>query len=475
MTEFILNDQLVRTECPAGLPLLDFIRCEAGLSGTKCGCREGDCGACTVMEGVWKEGIVRYHTIVSCLTPLESVHGKHIVTIEGIAGKELHPIQQAIIDQSATQCGFCTPGIVMSLVSASLSGCTIDPGKIKDAIGGNICRCTGYKSIEKAAKIITGLCADEENQDIISLMVERNYLPHWFLSIPGRIAQIAKPEKSLTEENLIIGGGTDLMVQQAEKVLDSGLTFTGDAGLKGIDIRDGECILGSALTLTGIMHSDALLTYFPDLEKCFRLISSEQIRNMGTLGGNLVNASPIADLAILFLALDASLVISDWPGNSRTIPLGSFFLGYKRLDLRNNEYVKELKFRLPGKNDHFNFEKVSKREHLDIASVNSAVLISVKDDTITNIHLSAGGVAPVPKFLMAACNFLKGKPITVEYLRTANQVMQGEISPISDIRGSADYKRLLLRQLLFSHFYVLFPREFDMELLIKSCTVDEKL
>jgi xanthine dehydrogenase small subunit len=349
----------------------------------------------------------------------------------------------------------------MSLVSASLSP---DPRKRTDipgAISGNICRCTGYKSIEKTSVVLHELAALTNGCDPVLKMVEAGFLPEWFLSIPGRLYKISNPDNLVKGEGLAIGGGTDLMVQQPEKIYDGKLHFTGRAESGGIE-SDGEtCTIGAGDTITNLMQSQILHSLLPDFEKKLRLVSSEQIRNMGTLGGNLVNASPIADLAIIFLAFDSTLHMCDHSGNKRAIPLKDFYLDYKILDRKENEVIRSLSFRIPGKNERFNFEKVSKREHLDIASVNSAICVQLEGNMVTSIRLSAGGVAPVPKFLAETCRFITGRELSPEMLMAANRVMQDEISPISDIRGSAEYKRLLVRQLLFAHFLELFPGKLD--------------
>ena len=177
MITFILNNKLIKTENHQGTTLLDFIRYEMNLPGTKIGCREGDCGACTVLEGTIKDDKVKYKSIVSCLTPLGNAHGKHIVTIEGINMKELSPVQNALVDHAGTQCGFCTPGFVMSLTGHSLSEETSDKEKVIASISGNICRCTGYKSIEKAAESISQLLKIKDINDPVKWLVENKHLP----------------------------------------------------------------------------------------------------------------------------------------------------------------------------------------------------------------------------------------------------------------------------------------------------------
>jgi len=191
-------------------------------------------------------------------------------------------------------------------------------------------------------------------------------------------------------------------------------------------------------------------------------VSSEQIRNMASFGGNLVNASPIGDMTIFFLALNSDITISNENGNERIIPLKSFYQGYKTYDLKDGELLKKISFKLPTEISYFNFEKVCKRTHLDIASVNSAIHISIENNSISEAHVSIGGVAAIPKYLHETSKFLRGKSLTSSTIIEANEVLQNEISPISDVRGSSEYKRLLGRQLFFAHFTELFPKQFTL-------------
>jgi xanthine dehydrogenase small subunit len=457
MITFVLNDQLVSSDKPSGTSLLDFIRYEMDLFGTKIGCREGDCGACTVLEGTLENGKVKYKSIVSCLTPLRNVIGKHIVTIEGINMEHLSPVQVSLVDNNATQCGFCTPGFVMSLTSHSLSKEKSTKQKAIASISGNICRCTGYKSIEKAAYHISDILKDKSIGDPVKWLVAKKFLPGYFLTIPERLAEIKKNEYRPGRNNINIAGGTDLMVQQAEKLAETNInSFQDKKDLKDIIIENGRCIIGASTTTTEIEQSSEILKVIPEITSYFKLIASEPVRNMGTIAGNIVNASPIGDLTILFLALNAVLTI-DSSKNTRMVPLKDFFLGYKKLSLKKNEFIKNIEFMSPSKPILFNFEKVSKRTHLDIASVNSAIQIIMADNKVKECYLSAGGVSPIPLFLTKTSDFLKGKTITSEIILQANTIIQGEISPISDVRGSQEYKRLLLRQLFFAHFLKLFP------------------
>ncbi len=470
MITFILNNQLIQTEEPAGMVLLDFIRYKMHLMGTKAGCREGDCGACTVLEGYLENGEVRYKSIVSCLTPLGNVQGKHIVTIEGLQKDKMSPVQQAMVDNAATQCGFCTPGFVMSLTAHSLSPEKSTPEKVVHAISGNICRCTGYNSIKHAAGDIAAVLAKKDKKDPLDWLIKEAFLPEYFRSIADRLKKI-KVKKTEDKVGKTVGGGTDLFVQQADALAVANLYFLKEdkaqADAYTIGIEKDICRIGGAVTASEIMHHPVLQHYFPKMKEYFKLISSEPIRNMATVAGNIVNASPIADLVIFFLALNAEIHMQSASGTKRNIPLRKFYTGYNQFVLRPDEKIISLSFRLPEK-AAFNFEKVSKRQHLDIASVNSAMLLQLNGDTVETIYLSAGGVYAWPFYAEKTVEFIRGKKLSPELVFEATEVLLSEIAPISDIRGSKEYKSLLLRQLFLTHFVEMFPQQFTPEVLFSK-------
>jgi len=465
MISFILNNKTIQTDHHPGSTLLDFIRYKENLPGTKIGCREGDCGACTVLEGSLSENQVKYKSIVSCLTPLGNAHGKHIVTIEGLSLEDLSPIQKAMVDHSATQCGFCTPGFVTSLTGHAMSDKKSSYDKAIASISGNICRCTGYKSIERAAQDISELIKNKDIQNPITWMVNNNFLPEYFLTIKDRLLEI-KSFESNKNSSIYIGGGTDLMVQKPEEIAEDNIHFIyHDKDLKQIITDKDRIYIGSACSASDIMNSPIIEEYFPGLKSHFRLISSEPIRNMGTIAGNFVNASPIGDLSIYFLALDANIIIKN-SKTTREIPLRNFFLDYKKLDLKKEEYINSVSISMPKTGYKFNFEKVSKRTYLDIASVNTAIYIEMEKDVLKKCYLSAGGIGPIPKYLNETSVYLTGKKVTNGVIIKANEIMQKEITPISDVRGSKEYKRLLLRQLMFAHFIKLCPESISLNELI---------
>lgn len=467
MIEFILNNQVIKTSAGTGITLLDFIRNFQKLKGTKIGCREGDCGACTILVGDLVSNRIVYQSITSCISPLGNAAGKHIVTVEGInLPKELNTVQKAMVDNFATQCGFCTPGFVVSMTGFALEN--NNNMTCNDAISGNICRCTGYKSIEKAGFEIEEKLLQKDNNREIEWLIKEGFIPNYFETIPEKLKQLKAQQSQIkSSKGVKVANGTDIYVRHADKLADEVVELlAGKNELKGILFSEGVCTLGANTTVTDIANSTELQSVFPNLKKFMKLISSEPIRNMGTLGGNFVNASPIGDMSIFFLALNSTLTIQKEDGTERHIPFQEFHKKYKVFDLKDDEIIKALSFKILEAGDSFNFEKVSKRTHLDIASVNAAGRVSVKNNIITNAHFAVGGAAEIPKYVFKTSEYLVGKVINAETVKNAEAVLQSEISPISDVRGTSEYKRLLARQLFFAHFIELFPSEIELNKLI---------
>ncbi len=465
MIQFILNDQLIQTDAPPGTALLDFIRKDQQLKGAKLVCKEGECGACSVMVGKLEKGTVFYQSMTSCITPLVNAHGKHIVSIEGFNMEELTPVQQAMVDSYGTQCGFCTPGFVVSLSGYLLSNKTLTKEGIIAAIDGNICRCTGYKSIERAA----GLVLEKVKKDLpvvdIEGLVKSKFIPAYFMDISSRLKDL----EQATPQNgnaIRLGGGTDLYVQKPVEMYESDHVAVYDnSAMNQIEIADGFCSFGAAVTMGDLYRSELFNQALPDSDYIFKLLSSTQIRNMATIGGNLVNASPIGDFTILLLALDSEITLEK-NGNGRSVSLKEFYKGYKKMDMQEGEVLTKIKFKIPGAKNHFHFEKVSQRKYFDIASVNLAGNLTIEEDKITTAHMAVGGVGPVPMYLQKTCSFLEGKKLAEDTIDSAIEVLNNEITPISDARGSADYKRLLARQLFIAQFLEVNPGLFNLKKLI---------
>lgn len=466
MTRFIFNRDEVAVPLPAGTVTLDFVRGHRNLPGTKEGCREGDCGACMVLLGEALDGAMCYRSVHSCLLPLASLAGRHVVTIEGLNLDRLNPIQQAFVTEGAAQCGFCTPGFIVSFLGFLLSSPSWNRRTAEDALAGNLCRCTGHVAIRRA---IAGVCAELPEQPPAELgerlqqLVARRWLPRYFLDIPGRLRRIAASPAS-ADGGMAVAGGTDLFVQRADELADAPLLLLSRRDdLRGLRVEDGRCVIGAATSWAELEDSPAFNTALPGVAEHFGLFASRPVRHRATVGGNIVNASPIGDLTILLLALDAELALADGTAR-RKVRLRDFFHGYKQLDKRPAELVTEVSFAVPPPDAVLGFEKVARRRHLDIASVNSAMLAVREHGRLSAIHLSAGGVGPVPLYLSGASACLIGKPPTAANLRAALAAAAAEISPISDVRGTAAYKRALLRHLLIAHFLKLAP-ELEEDLL----------
>jgi xanthine dehydrogenase small subunit len=456
---FICNNQEINTEIHPATTLLDFLRKNLFLTGTKEGCREGDCGACTVMVGELSGNEIKYKTVNSCLLPIGSVIGKHVVSIEGLNVEGLSPVQLAMVEEGSTQCGFCTPGFVISLSAYFLSNKDYIPDEAIESLDGNICRCTGHIALKRAAIRSVEFFNKHKGESLVS----SGLLPSYFSEIPARLKKLKSKIKSNGDgektNQYRIGGGTDLFVQKWEDLYKSDVSFLNNNGLdEKIYVSGNECFVSASVTVTDIMNSEILLKYFPDIKNYFSLFGSLPIRNRATLGGNIVNASPIADMTSFFLALNSKLLLIS--GNTISSSLGSkpkgrevllkdFFLGYKTLDKKPEEIIQQVSFGLPSGNSLFSYEKVSRRTYLDIASVNTSM-----------------SVAPIPLYLAKARAFLMNNKIDSKLIAEAARIAVSETSPITDARGSVQYKKLLLRQLLFAHFLKLFPTKVNYEELV---------
>jgi xanthine dehydrogenase small subunit len=294
-----------------------------------------------------------------------------------------------------------------------------------------------------------------QSAEPIAFVSEQKILPAWFTTIKQRLYSLRTELNGQLHTETVnewVGGGTDLYVQKHDTMKDATIRFLlDDHQLKGITQQGNRCTIGAAATVTDICESPVMQQYFPRLADYMKLVSSTPIRNIATVGGNLINASPIGDLTIFLLALDARLVFNNGEQH-RELPLRQLYKGYKTLDKQPDEHLESISFELPGNDTAFNFEKVSKRTNLDIASVNSAICVTMQGDIIQEVRIAAGGVAPVPKLIENTNAFLKGKLVNETTIDDAIAIAQTDITPISDARGTADYKRLLLGQLIKAHF-----------------------
>lgn len=487
---FILNDQTVTASCHPGLLALDYVRQREHLTGTKEGCKEGDCGACTVLLGELIGNEVHYRPMTSCLMPMGQLGGKHLVTIEGLNMDELSPVQAAMVDTGGTQCGYCTPGFIVAMTAGLMDErLPLDREGLLYAISGNLCRCTGYRSIKEAGQQVFDQLGPQINGgNRVAELCRLGALPDYFLDIPQRLSKLAeqaaaKPNgvngaadhsangNGSSQQNATpptryrIAGGTDLYVQRGEEIPD-GVVDLLDISVerRGARLEGGMIVMTALTTFEDLNNDPIFVEAVPDIRAYNDLIASWPVRTRSTLGGNICNASPIADMTSLLLALDAELQL-EGGDRPRIVALRDFYLGYKKLAKEPDEIVAEIRFPKPAPHERVNWEKVSKRVVLDIATINAGAKLGVEAGRITSASLSLGGVAAIPLYLREASTFLVGKPLVADVVAEALNLAQTEFDPISDVRGSAEYKRLLARQLLMAHFTKLFPETFSLETL----------
>ncbi len=475
-----------------GTPALDVIRGELALTSTKEGCREGDCGACAVLVGEHVGNSVRYRAVPSCLLPVGALRGKHLLTLEGLVEETedgLTPVMRAFLDENASQCGFCTPGFIIALTSWLAESQVPDLAGALRAIDGNLCRCTGYGAIRRAAAKLVARFKDLPLEPTARLkaLVEAQVLPPSVLKfLAESIGQESAPRRQNSETisllgddvtpQTVVGGGTDYYVRNPESEEGFSPLLTQILPelrqIRYVDDRgDGWLEIGAAVTVRDFFASPGVRREVPGIERFETMFASTLIRNLATIGGNIVNASPVADITSMLLALGAQLVIvpekeaENDSAARRLCPLEQFFLGYKTLDLAPGEILKAI--RIPALDDpssrRFSFEKASKRKNLDIAAVNTAISFHIEGGRCKGVRVSLGGVAPIPLLSTEAMRVLEGAFCDVldrrelaELARKAALAAASSVSPISDVRGSAEYRRRATHQLILAHFVRLF-------------------
>jgi xanthine dehydrogenase small subunit len=476
---FILNEKEVCANVPPGLLALDYVREQQQLTGTKSGCKEGDCGACTVLVGdLDPSGELRYQPMTSCLLPMGELRGKHLVTIEGLNMEQLSPVQHAMVECGGTQCGYCTPGFVVSMTAGLMEPkLPLNKEGVRYAISGNLCRCTGYRSILSAGQqVVESLAGKFDDSERIAALVKEGALPVYFSEIADRLRALRdslKEESGLEDwstesdasdnhSRLIVTGGTDLYVQRGEEIPDADVELLNNRPpVPPAELRRAHLFCDARMTFEDFADDPLVRRYLPDMPDYNLLIASWPMRTRSSIGGNICNASPIADMTCLLLALETELVLLGNGGRRRTLPLREFYLGYKKLNKAEEEIVEAFSFPVFDNATRVNWEKVSKRAWLDIATVNAACKVRVREERVTDAHFALGGVAATPLYLQEASRFLEGQPLTERTVRECVAVAMNEFAPISDVRGSAHYKRLLARQLMLAHFGRLFPEAMD--------------
>ncbi|XUY26075.1 xanthine dehydrogenase small subunit [Agrobacterium sp. rho-8.1] len=465
---FILNNETVSLgDFGPTETLLDYLRLQKRLTGTKEGCAEGDCGACTVLVGRLMDGSLRYETVNACIRFMGSLHGTHIVTIEHLSGKDgvLHPVQQAMVDYHGSQCGFCTPGFVMSLYGLWLTSDKPSRGDIEKALQGNLCRCTGYEPIIRAAESVTAAkpstLFDPIERDRSSIMSRLWAIPmnetitvskgDCRAIIPSNLSEFATTYATEPKAT-IVAGSTDvgLWVTKQMRSLTPVIFINHLSELQSIQIENDGISIGAGVTYA---HAFTVLAkHIPPFARLIDRIGGQQVRNMGTIGGNIANGSPIGDTPPALIALNATLTLRSSSG-SRTIPLEKYFIDYGKQDRFAGEFVEKVFVPVPAPDTHYAIYKISKRRDEDISALCAAYHLKL-DPTgaIEDIRIAFGGMAATPKRAAKLEEALRGKPWNMETIDAARDAIDEDFQPLTDWRATAEYRTLTAKNLLTRFF-----------------------
>lgn len=465
MIAFIDNASLTTlADVDPNRSVLDYLREDAGKTGTKEGCASGDCGACTAVTASVHNASLVYRAINTCITPVGHLHGKQLISVEDLADNGvLHPVQQAMVDAHASQCGFCTPGFVLSLFALWKGDEPPSRHTVIDALGGNLCRCTGYRPIIDAAVAVCSVRGEDgfsrQEAETVALLdqiaadtreirldgADRHYLAPTDL---GELLSIlhAQPEARL------VGGATDLHLEITQQLRQVDLmVYTGRVPeLKVIEESEGLIHMGGAVTYAEAQ--EALCRHFPDLEELLARLGSRQIRNQGTLGGNVGTASPIGDIPPFLLATGARLRLRSL-GGSRELPVADFFLDYRKTALRPGECIERILIPVPAPDKLLRAYKISKRLDDDISALCGVFNLCIDDGTVTQARVAFGGMAAVPARAHACERALTGQPWTLQTATAAGIALVQDFQPIDDLRASAAYRLDAAGGLLQRLFY----------------------
>jgi xanthine dehydrogenase small subunit len=446
IVRFRLNGVLQEVGNPdPTLTVLRWLRTQARQTGTKEGCAEGDCGACTIVlyDG---DG---WRAVNACILFLPMIDGKALFTVESLSPPDgpLHPVQQAMVDTNGSQCGFCTPGFVMSLYAHYLNKGACSPSTIRDTLAGNLCRCTGYGPIIDAARRMNDFPRVETACEPLERGKDLGFEHDGRLFFAPASADELAILYEQHPEAVLVAGATDvgLWVTKRLQVLPTVISVASVADLK--QIRD----TGAALEIgAGVTYSDAfaaLAGLHPDFGELLRRLGSVQVRNAGTIGGNIANGSPIGDTPPPLIALGAQIVLRRGD-TRRRIALEDFFIAYGKQDRAPGEFVETIIVPKPAANASFHVHKVSKRFDQDISAVCGAFHIVRDGDAVRSARIAYGGMAATPKRALAAEAALTGKPWSETSVRAAMALLDTDFTPLSDMRASADYRMRAAKNLL---------------------------
>lgn len=454
---FNLNGTWIEeTNVPPTTTLLRYLRDVRGLVGTKEGCAEGDCGACSVaIVERGQDGRPEYRAVNSCLVLLPMVQGKHVVTVEALKGDDYHPAQHAMAKALGSQCGYCTPGIVMSLFEATYRDELKEPWQLDDQLAGNLCRCTGYRPVRDAAKEVAGTCPGDRFAAALPASAPGSMAYHHetsstLFATPTTFDELWALLDEHPDARFVVGG-TDLSLEITKK-FEVPPKLVSLEGLKELrTLRDGPTLsLGSAVTISELeAFTPARL---PSVHRMVRYFAARQVKHRGTVGGNLCTASPIGDLAPVLLSLGATCVLRSRAGERR-VPMEQFFTGYRKTALQPKELLVAVEVPAPPATARAAAYKVSKRRELDISAVSAGFFVETDgQNVVTAARLGYGGVAATPKRATRAEQALVGRPWTEATIEAAVKALATDFTPLSDHRGSAAYRSLVAGNLLRGFF-----------------------
>ena len=437
--------------------LLNYIRTKLKKTGTKEGCAEGGCGACTIVIGDLKNNEMNYRAINSCITLLPTLQGKQLILVEDLISKDgkLHPVQEAMVKCHGSQCGFCTPGFVMALFSMFKKYSNFKEDAIKDSIAGNLCRCTGYKPIIKAAKKLKSQSKiDHFSKNIkntIKLIKRINnksieiYKNDKRYFAPRYVKELKKIIKKNINANFM-SGGTDLSlnITKERKDINSIIYMSSISELNYIKNNNKYIEIGASTPLIDLEYY--IKKYYPDFTKILKRYGSPQIRNVGTVAGNIATASPIGDCLPLLLSLNAQVVLEDLK-KTKVLFLDSFFINYRKTKLKKGEFIHSVRIPLYKKNT-FKAYKVSKRFDDDISSVCAAFNLEIIKNKIENVRVAYGGMAAIPKRAIFCEKVLLKSMVNEETFNKAKVALEKDFNPISDMRASGLYRMEVAKNLL---------------------------